>query len=374
VKSIAQDGLLQEESGTRPLFVVGAINLTGHRIQYLTSLFKRLSMSEAKIVLVLVSKIKFDLSASQIRELQAIDFEYIDDCKKPATVLSVARRLANQNAKSEILFWDADNWIFPLLLFSKKSKLLFMRPYLSQKSLQKVVILLIKWCAILFFHYIRRFKVGILGVPLQPHRLMPSLWVDDSLLIAPDLPGSTQDKNDLSVLSDIPANARVILMPGFITARKNPKLLINAIQIASKSISANIVLVFAGKTDVECSTLITSSDYPNIRHINRYLSDDEFRLLLQRADVVVLPYTNQGTSAIAIESLAHGKPVILGESKLWKAAAASSNGLMHLCDLNSNAISLAVSQILSKNMAYPPQFLTRINRPTVLDFFKVLTI
>lgn len=363
--------LIQKDSGKRRFLVVVSSNLTGHRVQYLTSLIKRFSTSEVKIVLVLVSKIEFDLSVPQIRDLKALEFDYIDDCKKSRNALSVARKLAIENSKSEILFWDADNWILSLILFRQKSKLLFMRPYLSQKSVSKVLLLLIKWFAIIFFRYIRGFGVGILGVPLHPQRLVPSLWVDDALLVVPEFDTSESGKNVSSVIAHIPTSSKVVLVPGFITFRKNPQLVINAVELASELISTEITLIFAGKSDAECSTLIASFDRPNIRHINNYLSDDEYRMLLLRANVVVLPYTNRGSSGITIESLANGKPVILGDSNLWTEAALSSKGLLHLCKLEANAISITLSQVLNDDKPYAPFHLVGTKRLTVVDFFQL---
>ena len=370
MKHITLENLLQELSEKQPIFVVVSNNLTGHRIQYLTSLFKRFSIGEVKIVVVLVSKIEFGLSIPQIKDLQAIAFDYIDDCKSTRKTLSVVRKLANRNFSSDILFWDADNWILPLLLFREKSKLLFMRPYLSQKSTKKVALLSVKWCAILFFYYVRRFDVGILGVPLHTQRLMPSLWVDDALLIPPDLHASSRDGKFSNFLPDIPANSKVVLVPGFITARKNPKLVINAIELASRSISTGIILIFAGKSDVESSSLIAGYDNPNIRHINQYLSVDEYRMLLLLSDIIVLPYTNRGSSGITIESLANGKPVILGNCELWTEAADSARGLIHLCNLEESAISRSLVQLLSENLKHAPLYLVGTKRQTVIDFFQ----
>ncbi len=349
--------------------VIVSQNLTGHRIQYLTSLSNRVSKSDTKIIVVLISKVEFKLSDSQIQELQGVDFYFIDDCKKSLGALSVAREFARQNIKSEILFWDADNWIFSLLLFRQKSKLLYMRPYLSHKSFKKITLFLLKWSTILFFHYIRRFDIAILGVPLHSQRLLPSLWVDDSLLVSPDLPASTKEKVSLRALFDISHNSKVVLVPGFITVRKNPELVVEAIELALKLTSADIILIFAGKSDIACSTLIGRLGNPNVKQIDRYLSDDDYRRLLRVADVVVLPYANRGSSGIAIESLANGKPVIIGDSRLWAEAALSTEGQLYLCKLTATSVALALVQIFEENRTYPCHYLAGINRPTVIDFF-----
>ena len=369
LKPIPRGNFLYGTSAGQQFLVVVSENLTGHRMQYLTSLSNRVSKSDTKIIVVLISKVEFELSDSQIQELQGIDFYFIDDCKKSEIALSVAREFAQQNIKSEILFWDADNWISPLLLFRQKSKLLYMRPYLSHKSFKKITLFLLKWSTILFFHYIRRFDIGILGVPLHSQRLLPSLWVDDSLLVSPDLPTSTREKMSLRPFFDISHNSKVVLVPGFITARKNPQLIIEAIELASKSTTANMALIFAGKSDVACSTLISSLGNPNVKQIDRYLSDDDYRSLLRLADVVVLPYTNRGSSGIAIEALANGKPVIIGDSRLWAEAALSTEGQLYLCKLTATSVALALVQIFEENRTYPCHYLVGINRPTVIDFF-----
>ncbi len=350
--------------------VIVSNHLAGHRIQYLVSFLNRSSESNKRIVLVLISKIEFGLSELQIRALQELDFEFIDDCKNSSEALDTAQLMATQFHRSEILFWDADNWILPLLVFRPKSRLLFMRPYLSNKSLKKVSLFLLKWSAIFFFHFIRGFDVRILGVPCHTPKLLPSLWVDDALLISPDGFTAASESNGTKMLFAIPQNSQVVLVPGFMGLRKNPRLVIEAIEIVSKSIIGDACLIFAGKSDLESSNIINNFGNTNIKHIDRYLSDAEYRQLLLVADVVILSYTNKGSSGIIIESLAYGKHVIISDSRLWTGATEKANGLLHPCKFNAASIADVIVQILSEKGSIPPVILAGMTRPTVIDFFQ----
>ena len=355
---------------SKELTIIVSNDMTGHRIQYLVAFFNRVSKSDRRIVLVLVSKIESNLSEPQILAMKEVDFDFIDDCGSSSQALTTVHAITAKIHVSEILFWDADNWIASLLTFRLKSRLLFMRPYLSDKSAKKISIFLLKWSAIFFFHFVRRFEIGILGVPYHAPKLLPSLWVDDALLISPATVTTTGESNGSKSFLTIPPDTRVVLVPGFISLRKNPGLVIEAMETVTRSVNGNVWLIFAGKSDLNCVNLINGYGKAYVKHFDRYLSDAEYRHLFLVADVVVLPYSNRGSSGITIESLAYGKHVIRTDSRLWAGAAGKTNGLLRLCSLNTISIANAIVHTLNEKESLAPVYLAGIARPTVIDFIQ----
>ena len=246
--------------------------------------------------------------------------------------------------------------------------LLFMRPYLTSKKILNVIKYLFKWLAILYFHLVRKFKIGILGVPFHKPKIFPSLWFDDPLLTKPNEAKLGGDQSLLRQSFGIGTDSRIILVPGFLTSRKNPELAISILDHVSKHSFDSFCLVFAGKSERTCKLQISNACHPNVFHLDKYLSDSEYRTLLNISSIVLLPYSNRGSSSIVLESLAHGKNVIITKSKIWLNAERNSQGLLHLCPLNAVSISKAIQKILQCDNSTTPVILSGQIRANIIDF------
>lgn len=343
-------------------------NLSGHRINYLKALSNKLEKKNEKILLILESQLEFELDFYQKAIVHEIDFLCIENFGQKREILDYVQSLVKTANIRKILFWDGDNWTKHLIFFEGKPQILFIRPYLTSKRMKNILNYSAKWLAIFYFHYVRNFRIGILGVPLHSPRLLKSRWFDDPILIEPNNVEIVD--NQISILENVVfhSNTNFILIPGFLTSRKNPKLAIDVLQRVLRKSEDSVVLIFAGKADEFCRKMIKASSNQALIHIDRYLSADEYREILAISKVVLLPYSNKGSSGIVLESLAQGKNVIITKSKVWLEAEKNSNGQLHLIQLNAEKIAQEILSIFQSRIRTNPVVLSGTNRPTVIDF------
>lgn len=358
--------ILNEDSKGRIILI--SQNLTGHRIHYLKALLAELSQRQFSLVLILQNKILYGLDASQISTIDKMDFSYIDNFVEKSEIMKLLDDCSVHEFNIKILFWDADNWIRFLLFFKGNVRLLFMRPYLTSRRPASIIKYFLKWVAIFHLHFIRKLEIGILGIPYHEPKILPSLWLDDPVLASPKSAISETDTLLTKKKLGIEPQSQVILVPGYLTSRKNPQLAISVFERVSKQLVKPPYLVFAGKTDLICQEEILTSKQQNIIHVNRFLSDSEYSRILSISTIVLLPYSNRGSSAVALESLAYGKSTIITKFRSWQNAERNSKGLLHLCDLNSKKLSNKIIQIFHSESYSGNVILSGVKRDSAIAF------
>jgi glycosyltransferase involved in cell wall biosynthesis len=86
-------------------------------------------------------------------------------------------------------------------------------------------------------------------------------------------------------------------------------------------------LVVAGEGDLSAYRALL--DHPNVTVVNRYLADEELSGWLQRAGILVLPYTEASQSAVITSAFAYGKPVIAADAgSIAEVLEPGVNGLL----------------------------------------------
>jgi glycosyltransferase involved in cell wall biosynthesis len=130
----------------------------------------------------------------------------------------------------------------------------------------------------------------------------------------------------------------------------------------------SVCLVFAGKADETSRKEIIKTENPRVVHIDRYLTEAEYRVLLNISTVVLLPYSNRGSSGVVLESLAHGKNVIITKSRIWMNAKNYCSGLLHVVPLDVVQVSKEVQSILQSKQIEKSIILSGVARSNVIQF------
>ena len=95
----------------------------------------------------------------------------------------------------------------------------------------------------------------------------------------------------------------------------------------------NLIIAGSGKIDNSTLQKITSNN--RIELINRYIKDDEFSVLLNKMDVVVLPYKRASQSGVIPLVFAHGKPVIVTNVGALEEQVPEGTGIVTKADVDS---------------------------------------
>ena len=123
---------------------------------------------------------------------------------------------------------------------------------------------------------------------------------------------STQKSNYISEFN-IDQGEKVILHVGRFNIQKNHSFMLDLIEDLKKK-NSKVVLLFAGEGELleEIKTKAkTKNIIDNVRFLNRR---SDVSLLMQFADIVILPSLNEGLPTVAIECQAAGTPILMSDS------------------------------------------------------------
>lgn len=107
----------------------------------------------------------------------------------------------------------------------------------------------------------------------------------------------------------------------------------------------NLKLLIAGSGTVDSNLKSRIDTNSNIELINRYIEDDEFQILINQIDFVVLPYKRASQSGVIPMSFAFGKTVISTRVGALEEQIPEGTGV--LVEPNSVAISEAITKLYS---------------------------
>ena len=349
--------------------VVVSENLSGHRIQYLKKLITESKLRGSEVFVLLRTEISQGLTENQLEDVQNLDFFLIDKCGSVRSTIQIANEIEILKTNCYFICWDADNWLISLFYRKPNFKYLFLRPFLAFKNPSSILFYFFKWMAILYLVASVRHQVRLLCVPHYSPKLFPSIWVDDQVLVT-QISAENLTKKSIQIQSTKIKNySRIILIPGFISERKNPQLMLNVIAELNAAVPNAFQLVFAGQSDLYSRNLIVDSGLTNVTLRNGFLRDDDYLKTLQSAFLIVLPYANRGSSGIALECLALGKRVVLPKDRIWLEASKISGGMLRLVDLNVKSLVKAILDLSVQEESAQSLILGRSMRPKVNDFF-----
>ena len=251
---------------------------------------------------------------------------------------------SNFNCFQTVAFWDAELWIKELLKLRFHSQLLFMRPYVSDLSLKASISFILKLCSMFYFKYVRGHSLGLLAVPLNRRLFFNKDQVSDELILGKfHVPSSRTNLNRIN--PTIPKSMLTIIVPGYISMRKNPFLVIEVGKRLASTTDLIFRIIFQGKVDKEIERRLKSQAFDWLSVNDEYATLEDFLEVIDQSTIVLLPYSNRGSSGIVLQAQYLGKRVILSKNRLWSNEARSSKESIVLSRLSVNSITKSILDI-----------------------------
>jgi hypothetical protein len=290
--------------------------------------------------------------------LTVIEF---DNVTRSSLIKSIKEIDSSCNGSS-FVFIDGDKFLSYLLKCEFNAVVLVMRPYLQNYRPKSLLKHALKFLLIPILSR-KGFTVGLLSIPGHRAKLLKNHWVNDLPLLQYELI-PFQKPNIDSITS-----FEYFLLPGFIDSRKNPILAIEAFDIYRDITGSQAKLVFAGKIHDDVKIKVDSLHNKNVVIINEFLDRDSMTRLIRGSIALLLPYSNKGSSGLALEGANLGIPVILSGGRNWKSASTNSGGNLVLVKLKKDEIASAMERVsVSQNLRDSYE----ITENTQMDFCKFI--
>ena len=276
------------------------------------------------------------------------------------------RSLSLHRDNISFAFIDGDQWVPFLLLKIPNSKIILMRPYLAGTDALARIRHAMKILLSIILR-LKGYEFGLLSIPGFSPKILPSNWVNDIPL---NINSNNQFKEKIALDDTLPMD--FILVPGFIEARKNPLMVIEAFKIFMQHCD-DVSLVFAGRISSEVQSEILKQFDPRICLLNKYLSEEEYLNLLLKARLIILAYSNRGSSGIVLEATALGTPVVIAGDKNWNNAVLKSEGKLYPVTLTAQSIADVVTQIYIDSPIRRPVEIRNMKNITFIEFLFCVT-
>lgn len=266
--------------------------------------------------------------------------------------------LKGLDSENDVVIWDGDRWLFSAFLIKHRLRMVIMRPYLRGLSIVSLCSFMTKRILIYFLFFFKDIKFAYLSIPYANKKTCVAVWVDDELLVP-------EDEIELFRNSKVsrPSNKDFkIVLPGYISARKNAELLIQSCLKLQKDGFLNFSLIIKGLIEEEERNKLLKYNYDWLQVDHVHLTSQEYFQLLSEADLVVLPYTNVGSSGVALECLNLGVPLIISRNRLWMNLQRNNPESVFLTDLSLTSLSntIADAHNVTSNLIwkqrYVPQY------------------
>ena len=290
--------------------------LTGHRIGWLHILLEKCKLDGKTLLLVCQDSSRLQDSTA----VKLFDFFLCDQVSEGSYWIESFILDIDNRIEGELLLWDGDNHLLLLLKTKLKFRVLIMRPYatMGAKSclsyISKIIVLYI-------LKYSKKHQFGLLKIPLHHPRILKKQWVDD------ELPSDIVEFSDGAEMIDFKSGSNaVILVPGYISSRKNPIYLVNEMRKIQEKSPKELILRFTGLIAENLVQEFEISSYHWLEVRNEFLSREDYIQEIKSADLVILPYMNLGSSGVLIESLFLGKTVALLARRRFKTLENFASG------------------------------------------------
>jgi hypothetical protein len=222
----------------------------------------------------------------------------------------------------EFVFLEADHWIRELAKTKVKSRALVVRPYMSNFDPRSFLHFIVKRFLYFIIANKRAVNLVFLSTPHQSHPLTRSRWVHDNL---------TPIDIDLTKLESRPENSVfTIAVPGFISMRKNPTLIIELANRLEQNFPGDFLFKFTGEMTEEVEVLFKNEMKAQISVSNSYLERHDYLQVLETSDAILLLYANRGPSGVQIEGLTLGTTVVMFSDRIWKGLQKFADGQLVL--------------------------------------------
>lgn len=329
-------------------------DFSGHRLDWLIRLIDIVGERDLAV---------FSLDASRLTH-DSVDLE-IEICSDFQSKYELIKFIGKNQVKATLIFWDGDNWLFEMLRLKAPIRALVMRPYLSSKSPRNLAVFLIKRVTMFFLKKFKSIELAYLAIPFCTVGKKRNYWVDDDLLIDLEFLKVLRSRRSLN----LGKQKFKILVPGYISERKNPKLVIDACKVLSNNSQAEFELMFRGKVEQTLKVMFAANERPWLNVQDKYFPRSEYLELLNEADVVVIPYSNIASSGVAVECIALNVPLIMLQDYRWNGAAAQEGINLRLTELDVDQLAINLNEVLSSSLGQREEFDFRYSQAqTALNF------
>jgi hypothetical protein len=201
---------------------------------------------------------------------------------------------------------------------------------------------------IFFVSVFRTFEVGRLSIPYASQESQGFRWVRDD--INTENFGKSETESEApSEISKIPENAKIVSLLGYIDERKNPLEAYKIIEDVRKKCDSHVYFVVAGTQSEQVkSQLFQFRNAPHLVVIDRVLTSNEYRGIIDISNVLLLPYTNRGASGIVLNSLVAGTPVLLQGGRNWINLQNVSEQMLRVVGANRENMVSSLYELLSQ--------------------------
>lgn len=265
---------------------------------------------------------------------------------------------------------DADDWLFLLLQLRTDLRLIFMRPYLQSRSFCGLSRYFIKLLCAYLLSLQRSTEIGLLSIPRHEHRFFKKFWVDDIESDYEEMAREVLDsKFSLRAKFNLGEDYKIILVPGFVSARKNCELAVLSLKETIKNIpEQNVVLIFAGQAPPSVALEIANRQDEGVYLLNEYLEKRHYFKSILDSDLVLLLYSNRGSSGIVIDALSCNRSIVIAGGKRWTNLEHYYEGLLQKVSLNLKSITDAMQIALLNSPVSHDGKKWRSNPQTVIEF------
>ena len=294
--------------------------ITGHRANWLR-IFAAEAESQQRIIhFVMEASSSGEKILDSIRE----DFK-VSLCVHISQTGSkgVAQEVLGMRAKYPHLListTEGEEWFKLIWNLKRRVRVLYMRPYIQEISFVGARNYLFKFLMIGLITRFKSSKVGLLSIPGDRPILFRSNWVDElsSNRGIPD-GGNLLMYEELIAEVDLPRDVELVLVPGFITKRKNPELIIEAFRIFQEKYRRDgCALLFSGQVDENYKDFFHKNQSKSIVCIDRYLTENEYSCLLHKSKLVILAYNNRASSGVIVDCMELSRRVIFTGDRRWR--------------------------------------------------------
>lgn len=322
-------------------------NLNGHRFEWMRVFAARCNSIGRQCIFLHLSG-----SEDYIVEV-SVDDSRLVICNEFDHRREVLDLIDSIQVKNWYFCWDADNWLREIAFAKQRISSLVMRPYLGSLRLTSVFRFVIKFVFVGFQILVRRMPVYLLRIPMHESRYLSHHWVDDPNfdLVEFDVDLEEQRRNE-----NEEKRKKIIMVPGFISMRKNPVLAIEICRAVRASMGESIQLSFTGKVEDDVLQILAEYGLDWVVVNNKYLSRTDYLNELRASDLVLLIYENIGSSGVVIDCLGYGVPVLLLENRFWKSLEKESKGLVKLGKKSVERLALEIELILTTDKVYKFRF------------------
>lgn len=344
-------------------FVFIMDGLSGHRISWIYEILDLRESQNSIQFWIRNTKATNEILESRSKELENRLKDNLRMFRSASEIYREIDIAREDGLDSNFVILDGDNWLIHAICRRINIKILVMRPYVTEKTILGFIRFFAKRALILAIYFRDKNNIRCLSITGWKPRFNKSLWVDDDLVLL-DLFSDLLHKKSIS-------DPNTVLVPGFITERKNPILALEAISIANSKRQSLLKIHFVGSLDEKVLGDILKFDKECYLIDNKYSKKSEFYLKLKQSRCALLLYNNSGASRILVECLLLGVPVVAFFDKRLVPLAKISKGRLTLVSSKKSEIAQAIDSSIQNADLAPMEPQELINRSLLHFLFSV---